>query len=62
MNVGYNPDDNEIITVSEVYMYFRESGGNPEQFRCCIQGGDIHYATGRSIYSYSGKADIAYDL
>ena len=43
-------------------MYFRESGANPEQFRCCIQGGDIHYATGRSIYSYSGKADIAYDL
>ena len=51
MNIGYNPDDNEIITVSEVYMYFRESGGNPEQFRCCIQGGDIHYATGRSLLS-----------
>jgi len=47
---NYNIDDNEIITVNEVVniwsIYFRESGVNPEQFRCCIQGGGIHYATG----------------
>ena len=43
-------------------MYFRESGGNPEQFRCCIQGGDIHYATGRSIYSYSAVITMLCNL
>ena len=32
--------------VKTYIIYFRESGVNPEQFRCCIQGGGIHYATG----------------
>ena len=32
--------------VKSYIIYFRESGVNPEQFRCCIQGGGIHYATG----------------
>lgn len=59
------PDDNEIVTVNGAFVRqsSRESGVNPEQFRCCEQGAGTHNATGQSMkMTASGKAGIGDDL